>query len=70
MNTQVSQVSSAGGVQKEERPALDQLLERIGWGLFLIQNMVDKMNIIRDEAHHTVELIVYLEGEKHVSQPA
>ncbi len=36
MNPQVSQVSGVGGVQKAERPALDRLLERIGWGLFLI----------------------------------
>ncbi len=37
-----------------------------GWGLFIIKNMVDKMNIISDEKHHTVELIVYLEeGEGH-----
>ncbi len=33
MNPQVSQV---GGVQKAERSALDRLLERIGWGLFLL----------------------------------
>ncbi|MGE5139433.1 MAG: SpoIIE family protein phosphatase [Rudaea sp.] len=41
---------------------LDGLQSPRGWGLFLIQNMVDKTNIIRDEKHHTVELIVYLEG--------
>lgn len=29
-----------------------------GWGLFLIKNMVDEMNIIQDEAHHTVELVM------------
>ena len=29
-----------------------------GWGLFLIQNMVDEMNIVQDEQHHTVELVV------------
>ncbi|MDQ6661132.1 MAG: SpoIIE family protein phosphatase, partial [Chloroflexota bacterium] len=34
-----------------------------GWGLFLIKNMVDDMNITSDETHHTIELIVYLEGE-------
>jgi anti-sigma regulatory factor (Ser/Thr protein kinase) len=31
-----------------------------GWGLFLIQNMVDEMNIHSDESHHTVELILHL----------
>ena len=34
-----------------------------GWGLFLIQNMVDEMNITTDDEHHTVELIVHLKGE-------
>ncbi len=32
-----------------------------GWGLFLIQNMVDEMNIHRDETHHTIELVVNFE---------
>ncbi len=36
MNPQVSQVSKVGRVQRAERPALDRLLERVGWGLFLI----------------------------------
>jgi len=34
-----------------------------GWGLFLIQNMVDKMEVTSDETHHTVELVLYLKGE-------
>jgi anti-sigma regulatory factor (Ser/Thr protein kinase) len=29
-----------------------------GWGLFLIQNMVDEMNIRQDESGHTIELII------------
>ena len=29
-----------------------------GWGLFLIKNMVDEMNILQDEQSHTIELIV------------
>jgi serine/threonine-protein kinase RsbW len=33
-----------------------------GWGLFLIQNMVDEMHITSDEVHHTVALIMHLEG--------
>lgn len=31
-----------------------------GWGLFLIQNMVDEMRVTSDDAHHSVELIFYL----------
>ena len=33
-----------------------------GWGLFLIQNLVDEMTITSDETHHTIELILHLEG--------
>jgi len=33
-----------------------------GWGLFLIKNMVDEMNVTTDESHHTVELVLYREG--------
>jgi len=33
-----------------------------GWGLFLIKSMVDEMNVTGDESHHTVELIVHLDG--------
>jgi serine phosphatase RsbU (regulator of sigma subunit)/anti-sigma regulatory factor (Ser/Thr protein kinase) len=29
-----------------------------GWGLFLIENMVDEMNVQTDETHHTVELVM------------
>jgi serine phosphatase RsbU (regulator of sigma subunit)/anti-sigma regulatory factor (Ser/Thr protein kinase) len=41
-----------------------------GWGLFLIQNMVDEMHILSDGKTHTIELIVHLEGESHVHQNA
>ncbi|MGI8774864.1 MAG: ATP-binding SpoIIE family protein phosphatase [Actinomycetota bacterium] len=33
-----------------------------GWGLFLIKNMVDEMNVTSDEKHHTVELVMHLRG--------
>jgi anti-sigma regulatory factor (Ser/Thr protein kinase) len=32
-----------------------------GWGLFLIKNLVDEMQVTSDETHHTVELILYRE---------
>ena len=38
-----------------------------GWGWFLIRNMVDEMNIVTEDSHHTVELIVHLEEECHAS---
>jgi len=39
-----------------------------GWGLFLIEKMVDEVHVFSDEAHHTLELILYLEGDSHASQ--
>jgi serine phosphatase RsbU (regulator of sigma subunit)/anti-sigma regulatory factor (Ser/Thr protein kinase) len=35
-----------------------------GWGLFLIKNMVDEMNVTSDESHHTVELVLRLGDAK------
>jgi anti-sigma regulatory factor (Ser/Thr protein kinase) len=31
-----------------------------GWGLFLIQNMVDELRTAVDEHHHTIELVMHL----------
>jgi serine/threonine-protein kinase RsbW len=49
-----------------EVPDLQAKLEGLqtprGWGLFLIQNMVDEMHITSDEVHHTVGLVMHLEG--------
>lgn len=36
-----------------------------GWGLFLIENMVDEVNESTDDGLHTVELVMYLEGDGH-----
>jgi anti-sigma regulatory factor (Ser/Thr protein kinase) len=50
----------------KEVPDLEAKLEGMqtprGWGLFLIQNMVDEMHITSDEVHHSVALIMHLEG--------
>ena len=35
-----------------------------GWGLFLIKNMVDAMEVTSDGVHHTVELVLYLKGDE------
>jgi anti-sigma regulatory factor (Ser/Thr protein kinase) len=49
-----------------ETPDLDAKLEGKqsprGWGLFLIKNMVDDMEVTGDEHHHTVELLLNLDG--------
>ncbi len=36
-----------------------------GWGLFLIQNMVDEMDVTADEVHHTVKLVIHLTEGAH-----
>ncbi len=41
-----------------------------GWGLFLIENMVDGMEVRSDETHHTVELMLHLKGDGNASDPA
>ena len=49
-----------------EHPDLEAKLEGLqkprGWGLFLIENMVDELNVTDVDGHHTVELVVNLEG--------
>ncbi len=53
-------------VSTPDAPDLDAKLAGLqsprGWGLFLIQNMVDEMKVDADGEHHTVDLIVKLEG--------
>ena len=39
-----------------------------GWGLFLIRSMVDEMNVTEDDVHHTVELVMHLQGDHDASQ--
>ena len=56
-------------IPEPETPDLEAKLAGLqtprGWGLFLIQNMVDAMNITSDGVHHTVELIMNIEGEEN-----
>jgi anti-sigma regulatory factor (Ser/Thr protein kinase) len=51
-----------------EVPDLEAKLEgmqtRRGWGLFLIQNMVDEMRVSGNPDHHTIELVVHLKGDE------
>jgi anti-sigma regulatory factor (Ser/Thr protein kinase) len=36
-----------------------------GWGLFLIEKMVDEMHVSGDAHHHTLELVMHLTGGEH-----
>jgi len=47
---------------------LAELQSPRGWGLFLIKNLVDDVHVISDEHHHTLELILYLEGDNYGSK--
>lgn len=56
----------------EGEPDLEAKLAELqtprGWGLFLIKNMVDEMHVSTDETHHTLELIMYLEGDSQTNK--
>jgi len=41
-----------------------------GWGLFLIERLVDEMRVTGDETHHTLDLLMSLEGGTNASQNA
>ena len=64
----VSVTDHGGGrdIPEAETPDLDAKLagEQAprGWGLFLIENMVDQLRTTSDEQHHTIELVMNLEG--------
>ena len=65
-------VTDRGGGQnipEPETPDLEAKLEGEqsprGWGLFLIEKMVDELRVTTDENHHTVELILHLEGGEY-----
>lgn len=34
-----------------------------GWGMFLIEQFVDQLTTRRDEHHHTIELVMHIEGD-------
>ncbi len=67
-------ITDQGGdrpIPEAETPDLEAKLEGLqkprGWGLFLIKNMVDELNVSSDETRHTVELILHLKGDGSAS---
>jgi serine phosphatase RsbU (regulator of sigma subunit)/anti-sigma regulatory factor (Ser/Thr protein kinase) len=61
----VVRISDHGGgapISLAEAPDLDAKLAGLqsprGWGLFLIQNMVDELNVSGDSEHHVIELVL------------
>ena len=68
-------ITDHGGGQEVldgEAPDLEAKLAGLqsprGWGLFLIRSMVDEMNVTWDEVHHTIELVMHLQGDQDASQ--
>jgi serine/threonine-protein kinase RsbW len=55
----------------KEAPDLEAKLEGEqtprGWGLFLIQNMVDEVRVSGNPDHHTIELVMHLKGGEDAS---
>jgi anti-sigma regulatory factor (Ser/Thr protein kinase) len=64
-NLVVSITDHGGGadIPAADTPDLDAKLAGLqsprGWGLFLIKNMVDELNVRGDNEHHVVELVLH-----------
>ena len=74
LRVQITDQGGARPMQDAETPDIEAKLEGLqkprGWGLFLIQNMVDGMEISGDETHHTIELVLHLKGDGNAGHPA
>ncbi len=72
----VSVTDQGGGapIPDPDAPDLEAKLAGLeaprGWGLFLIKQMVDQMNVTSDASHHTVELILNLKGDNDAGETA
>ncbi len=67
LSVKITDEGSGPPVFDAETPDLEAKLEGLqtprGWGLFLIKSMVDEMRISGTPNHHTVELVVHLDGQ-------
>lgn len=67
MSISITDFGSGGPIPPPEIPTIEDKLEGLqtlrGWGFFIIQKMVDEMQVESDEAHHTIQLYLYLEGD-------
>jgi serine phosphatase RsbU (regulator of sigma subunit)/anti-sigma regulatory factor (Ser/Thr protein kinase) len=66
LSVRVTDSGSAGELAERETPDLEAKLEgrqkARGWGLFLIEEMVDEARVTAEEGGRTVELVLRLEG--------
>ncbi len=67
LSVQVADMGSAGELPESEMPDIEAKLAGLqtprGWGLFLIDSMVDETRVTNDARGHTLELVLHLEGE-------
>ena len=63
--------AASGRSRRAETPDLEAKLAGLqkprGWGLFLIENMVDELKVSSDEMEHTIELVLHLKGDGDAS---
>jgi anti-sigma regulatory factor (Ser/Thr protein kinase) len=66
LSVKITDEGSGPPAFRSETPDIEAKLEGEqslrGWGLFLIRNLVDDMNVTGDERHHTIELILHFDG--------
>ena len=66
LTVRISDEGRGGPVGEAEVPDLEAKLDGLqkprGWGLFLIENMVDELRSYDADGRHTVELVLNLEG--------
>jgi serine phosphatase RsbU (regulator of sigma subunit)/anti-sigma regulatory factor (Ser/Thr protein kinase) len=66
VRVQITDLGGAPADREREMPDIEAKLEGLqrprGWGLFLIENMVDETRESSDGEHHTLELALRLEG--------
>jgi serine phosphatase RsbU (regulator of sigma subunit)/anti-sigma regulatory factor (Ser/Thr protein kinase) len=67
LHVSITDQGGSADIPEPETPDLEAKLageqRARGWGLFLIQNMVDDMQVTGDDTHHTVELTLRLKGD-------
>ncbi len=67
LHVEVSDAGHRGELRQPDTPDLQAKLQGEqsprGWGLFLIENMVDEARMTSDENGHTIHLVLRLEGE-------
>jgi anti-sigma regulatory factor (Ser/Thr protein kinase) len=70
LTIRIKDQGEGGAIIRRETPDLASKLAGLqrprGWGLFLIEHMVDELRVTNDATGHTVELVLYI-GDEQVS---